>query len=161
MSFEHKDPIRGVIYNRNRKKQINIFDKICYGKITPTDIDGLIEYHNKAYVIIEVKLENVDLPPGQHLAIERLIDDLERSGKPAIGIVSSHQIIDYTRDVDVADTIVRQYRYKREWRNIWNIQIKTKDFTDYFISHLDIDSKLLDNLITNNQIPISSFMTRG
>ena len=46
--MEYQNNNRGVIQNRDRKKQIIDFSGLKYGKITPTDIDGLIEYKDKA-----------------------------------------------------------------------------------------------------------------
>jgi len=86
-----------------------------FGTITPTDIDGLIEYHDKAYIIIEVKLEGTAIPRGQELALERLADDLRRNGKPAIFILAEHYVWDVDEPIDVAGAIVIKYRVQGAW----------------------------------------------
>jgi len=48
-------PIRGVIKYRGRARQIIDFRGLTYGNITPTDIDGLIEYKDKCILLIEIK----------------------------------------------------------------------------------------------------------
>ena len=108
-------PTRGKIQNRDRARQINDFSGLRFGNITPTDIDGLIEYKNKAYIIIELKYLTTKLPRGQELALERLTDDLTKSGKPTICIVASHEQNDPKEDIKVSDTIVIKYRRNRKW----------------------------------------------
>ena len=48
---------RGVILNPARMQQIVSFEGMKYGTITPTDIDGFIEYKNKW------QAPNIDLYP--------------------------------------------------------------------------------------------------
>ena len=94
---------RGEIINIERARQINNFKNMRYGKITPTDMDGLIEYHNKAYVFIEVKYGDKDLPFGQRLALERLVKDTSSKDKQSIAIVCEHQVDNTENQIDVAD----------------------------------------------------------
>ena len=104
---------RGEIYHRARAKQLRDYSGLRFGNITPTDIDGLIEYHGKAFIIIELKYNDAPIFFGQMLALERLTDDL---GKPAICIIANHNIANPEQDVDVATCLVSQYRFKGVWR---------------------------------------------
>lgn len=61
----------GQIENRARKQQILDFSGLVFGKITPTDIDGMIEYHGKAFVYYEFKYLNADTKYGQRTAFEQ------------------------------------------------------------------------------------------
>jgi len=106
---------RGSINNPDRARQLNDFSGLRFGKITPTDIDGLIEYHNKAYVLIETKYKAKKLPSGQELALKRLTEDLNRKGKPTLCIIAQHEVEDPTEPVNVASTQVRSYKYTRDW----------------------------------------------
>jgi len=127
-------PKRGVIHNRERARQINNFSGLLYGNITPTDIDGLIEYHNKGYILIETKLRETKIEFGQRLAFERMTDDLTKSGKLTVCIIACHDIDNPAQDIDVANTQVREYR----WRGIWQTPktpCTTKELVDYFINH--------------------------
>ncbi len=123
----------GEIYNRARARQLRDFSGILLGDITPTDIDGLIEYHNKAYIFIELKLKDADFPKGQRLALERLTDDLK---KPAICIVAIHEVSNPEDDIDVANTTVTEYRYLRKWRKPHQ-ESTTKEFVGKFITWVD------------------------
>lgn len=124
---------RGVITNPDRARQLRDYNGLQYGSITPTDIDGFIEYHDKAYIFIELKYKDAPLPFGQRLAYERLIDDLSKTGKPALCIIAVHKVSDPSVDIDVAKTIVGEYRWKGEWLTL-NGRITVKSFINEFLS---------------------------
>jgi hypothetical protein len=106
---------RGKINNRNRARQLRDFTGLQFGNITPTDIDGLIEYKNSSYVILEIKYRETKLPPGQKLALERMCDDFMDAGKKSIFIISTHEIDNPEDDILVAETKVKEYRFERKW----------------------------------------------
>lgn len=106
---------RGIITSPNRARQIRDFSGLLFGTITPTDIDGLIEYHGKAYIIIETKLSGAQRRDGQRLALERLTDDLQRAHRPSLCIIAVHNTEDASQSIDVANAITIEYRYKKRW----------------------------------------------
>ena len=108
--------LRGKIYNSERARQLRDFSGLRFGNITPTDIDGMIEYKNIGYIIIELKYDDNELPHGQQLALERLTDDLERAGKKTLCIVATHDTTNPEDYIDVANAIVTSCRYKRVWQ---------------------------------------------
>jgi len=122
---------RGVIRNRDYATQIRDFSGLRFKNITPTDIDGLIEYHNKAYVVIEIKYMGSELPYGQRLALERMCDDLSNS-KQTIGIVASHSS---TGDIDVGNIEVIEMRYRGHWYRRTNETVR--QLVEKFISWVD------------------------
>jgi len=103
---------RGVIQHRERAKQINDFSGLRFGKITPTDIDGLIEYKNKLFIFIEAKYRDTELPFGQRLALERLCDSI--TDKPCIVFIVSHNE-PVENDVDVSKAMLTKYYYEKAW----------------------------------------------
>lgn len=103
---------RGVIENREAAAQIRDFSGLRFGNITPTDIDGLVDYRWKCWVLFELKHVGKDLPGGQRLAFERLVDDLAKI-RPAIAFVSEHND---TGDINAASSMVREYYWKGAWR---------------------------------------------
>ncbi len=106
------DTHRGIIRNRQYGTQVRDFSGLRFENITPTDLDGLIEYKDRGYVLIETKYRNGELPDGQRQALERLCDDLQRI-KPTLLIIASHET---DGDINVAETSVAEYRFKRKWR---------------------------------------------
>ena len=107
--------IKGEINNRERAQQQRDYSGLLLGNITPTDIDGIIEYKNKGYIILELKHGDAKLPFGQRLALERLTDDLQRSGKPTICIIASHETNNTNIDIDVANSHMQEVRFKSLW----------------------------------------------
>lgn len=128
---------RGVIENRERARQIIDFRDIRYGKITPTDIDGLIEYKGKAYVLLEYKHREKELPYGQRLAIERMAQDFTAAGKRVVAIVAEHEIDNVAKDIPAGACIVREvYLGAGAWRPPRNKQ-SVKTLVDSFIGWVD------------------------
>ena len=85
------------INNPDRMKQLIDFKGLeVDGYIYPTDIDGLLEYKDSEYIIFEVKYGNAEVPFGQKLAIQRMVDDFTKIGKQAVAFVCEHTVRDPT-----------------------------------------------------------------
>lgn len=70
------------IHNRHKMKQLIDFKGCAVdGGMYPTDIDGVIEYKDSKYIIFEVKYGDSEIPIGQRLALQRMVDDFTKSGK--------------------------------------------------------------------------------
>lgn len=102
---------RGVIKDKRRAQQINDFSGLRLGNITPTDIDGLIEYHDKAWIVFEIKYKGAQLLFGQRLAIERMTNAFTAAGKKAMALVVEHNVDDTDNSVDCAKCFVREVYY--------------------------------------------------
>lgn len=123
--------------NRQRAKQLINFANIRIGeKGMPTDCDGLIEYHNKAYVLFELKYGAKDVPFGQCLALVRMCDDFERIKKPAVFIVAEHEVDDPDTDIDAAGCLVRKYYFRGKWYQPPS-PVSLKETIDRFINFVD------------------------
>lgn len=88
------------------------------GYIYPTDIDGLIEYKDSEYIIFEIKHGNAEVPFGQKLALQRMVDDFTKVGKQAVAFVCEHSVDDTDTAVIAALCKVREIYYGQEhqWR---------------------------------------------
>lgn len=102
-----------------------------FGTITPTDIDGLIEYDDKCYVVFESKYQDAEIPYGQKLALVRLVDNLN---KPAILIHSTHDVSDCNQDVDVGNSTVAAYYFNHKWYYPSN-KYTLRQLTERFINN--------------------------
>ena len=107
---------RGKIQYRERSRQIIDFSGLQYGFITPTDIDGLIEYKGIAYALIEMKYGNAEMPDGQKLAIERMINDFQKNGKLSAAFLCQHNVQNPEIDILAANSIVRSCYFNKIWR---------------------------------------------
>lgn len=126
--------LRGATTHKARAVQARDFTGLRYGNITPTDIDALIEYKDKAYILIETKYKNAEMPYGQKLALERICDDLQKT-KPALLILATHNY-EVGEEIDFAHCMVEKYRYK----GFWKLPGKTpnvRQLIDSFIESVD------------------------
>lgn len=105
----------GMINDRERKKQIIDFGGLQYGKIHPTDIDGCIEYKNRAVVFFEMKYRDAKIPEGQELALVRLADAIQKGGRDCLVVICSHKQDDCRLDVDASETLVKSVYWHRKW----------------------------------------------
>lgn len=109
--------MKSKIKNPSRMKQLIDFKGLeldC--GIYPTNIDGLIEYHDSEYIILEVKHKRANVPIGQKLAMQRMIDDFYKVGKRAIAIVCEHTVDDTDKPIIAAIYYVREFYYGGEHR---------------------------------------------
>jgi len=121
---------RGKIRNREQAQQIRDFSGLRWGTITPTDIDGYFEMNNELFVFVEIKFAGRELPYGQKLALERLVDIIPKD-KKAILIVAGHNENTCT-DIDAANCQVMRYRYAANWY-LPKEEKTLKQFLDTFI----------------------------
>lgn len=127
---------RGVYQNANRGRQLLRFDGFRYGSITPTDIDGVIDYHNFVWVLFEAKLVGKDVPCGQRMALERFIQNVRRARKHGIAMIVEHNVADCDADIFLKECMVREvYTTENEqWRPPrW--AINAKGMADAYINY--------------------------
>lgn len=126
---------RGTYENPKRGRQLLRFDGMRYpDSITPTDIDAFIEFKNKILVFFEAKLKNKDVPYGQRLALERLVQNATQAGKHAIAIICEHDVEDAQEDVFLKDLRVREVFHSETQK--WHPPkrpMKAKDVADMYI----------------------------
>lgn len=124
---------RGKIRNKEYAQQIVDFEGLQWGTITPTDIDGCIEYKDKAFIFFESKHRGKELEGGQKLAFERLINDLGEK-KPAILIFAWHDNEPNT-DIKIASCEVVRCYFQKKWR-AEKSKRRVKEFCDQFIDYV-------------------------
>jgi len=84
------EPPRGAIGNEKFARQLRDYSGLRYGKITPTDIDGALDFNNRLFAYFELKYQSMNLPYGQRLAFERQCDGMENGGIPAYYFLCVH-----------------------------------------------------------------------
>ena len=111
--------MKSKIKNPSRMKQLIDFRGLeLDGGIYPTDIDGLIEYRNSEYILIEAKHNKAKVPTGQRIAMQRMVDDFTKDGKLAVAIVCEHNIDNAKEPIILSKCCVRELYYGGEhcWR---------------------------------------------
>lgn len=128
MDFGLKMPTHNPHYrNEALVRNFNILTGIKFGNIRPMDVDGFIEIHNKLFIFIETKHGNSPLHGAQRMALERLTDAVHnvKDDKHSYLLVVSHNDIG---DIDVATSIVTDYRHNASWHNIASLNYNAYEF---------------------------------
>lgn len=103
--MNYTDANRGKIQHEEYARRIVDFSGMRYGNITPTDIDGVIEYHDTRIVFFEFKYGNAPIPNGQKMALERIVDNCANAGKLAILCICRHKAPE-GQHIDAAQSLV-------------------------------------------------------
>ncbi len=101
---------RGQIRNPALALVERDFSGLRWGAITPTDIDGYLEFSGRLYVFIEGKFGSAPLRGGQALALHRLCDAVHAPdlGRYSVLFVVSH---DGEQRFDYGSAYVTEYRW--------------------------------------------------
>ena len=106
------------IFNPQKAKQLLLFEDVSKDGIGMTDIDGLIEYKNRALILFEIKCQDKEVPLGQRLVLERMVNNAADTGKTAVAIVAEHNVLDPESPVFVRNCRVREiyWGHEKRWR---------------------------------------------
>ncbi len=127
----------GAYNHPDRARQLLLFDGINYdSNVAPMDLDGLIEYHDRKRILLEIKLQNTPVPYGERTALERMVNDFAIAGKESIAIIADHKVFDTKEDVYVKDCLVRELYYSKEkqWRKPKRM-VTVQQAMDAFLLH--------------------------
>lgn len=125
---------RGDIKHRDRAKQINSFAGLIRRRnITPTDVDGLIEYNGNVFIMLEGKYGDAELPKGQRMALENLANAILDGKKKVVIIVYRHYIQNSNQDVIVSEQFVSDVYFDKKWKKIdgYNVLQTIERFENY------------------------------
>lgn len=112
---------RGAIKYLERYKQLISYEGMeRHRHITPTDIDGVIDYAGNAFLYLECKHESVyfekGLDQGQKTAIENLVESHRMAGHISVAFVFTHDC--NSEDIIMArDQIVREIYFNHLWKS--------------------------------------------
>lgn len=107
------------------------FTGLAFGAITPTDVDAVIEYQDRAFVFIEAKYRDASLPRGQELALERLCDTCTSAGKPTLCVVARHETPSPAA-IPFASAVVDRYRIDFQWHRPRREAATVRQIVDWF-----------------------------
>jgi len=107
--------LKGVIKYRARALQVNDFSGLVRHRgITPTDLDGCLDYRGQAFIFMEGKFQDAPTPKGQKMFLENLCNAVLNGGKFACAIIYTHNAPS-SKDIDVASAIVKEVFWDRQW----------------------------------------------
>jgi hypothetical protein len=105
---------RGAIRNANYRQQIADFTGLRWGNITPTDLDGFLDFGDRLFVFIEGKHGMAQIQYGQKLAMERLVDACASETRASIGFIVRHKTPP-DAEIDYANALVAEFRWRQKW----------------------------------------------
>jgi len=119
------DEDRGKIKYLDRYKQLISYEgMVRHRNITPTDIDGIIDYNGNAFIFLECKHIGKALDTGQRRAYENIINGLSEAGKPAFCIHFAHD--KEPEEIIIAkDCEVVELYFQHKWKEYHNTLLKT------------------------------------
>jgi hypothetical protein len=126
-----------TINNKERGKQMVSYKGLFDCSMSASDIDGIVDYKNKAWLLYEIKCSGLtpySCSHGQITMLERLTDNLGKV-KPSVLFWCSHDF-PTDEDVSLADCEVWFIRFNEEWIHIPS-GIRAKDITKGFIHMVD------------------------
>jgi len=91
------------------------FSGLEIGNMSATDMDGCMEYKDKLFIFVETKYDDADIPKGQRLFLEHLVDAVQHDGKVGIAFKTKHYTSD---DIMLAATKVTKIYYLGKWRDV-------------------------------------------
>ena len=127
----------GVIRHRTRSLQVNDFRNLRYGKITPTDVDGALEFNGKLFIFIEAKFIGTPIGRGQELFLERITDSLTFNPQRfAYAIIADHHHPS-DEDVDFSNMTVRTIRQNGRWKTPMQRGLTVRQAIDRMVSAVE------------------------
>lgn len=110
------DDERGKIKYPERYKQLISYEGMKRMRnITPTDIDGFIDYNGISFVYVEGKLEGKDVDYGQRKALENAVNSHTSAGHPSCAIIFRHN--EAPENIIMAkDKTVSEIYYEKQWK---------------------------------------------
>ena len=133
---------RGEIKNKEFAGQIRDFSKLIFKNVTPTDIDGLIEFNNCIYILMEAKYLKDELPPGQERALINLVDTIFESSKKGLLIIAIHNK-QPKEDIPFYACRVTRYRSRKSWYSPKR-KMTIKNIIDSYLKKNCIDCPLVN-----------------
>ena len=85
--------VKGAIQYESRYKQLIDFSGLVRHRgISPTDIDGFIDYGGNAFIYMDAKLYGKELSVGQRIAYQNLVKSHGIAKKPTCAIIWRHNV---------------------------------------------------------------------
>lgn len=128
---------RGIIQNRARKQQIADMSGLRYNKITPTDLDGFLDFGDRLFIFIEGKFIATPVLFGQGLSIDRLCDACHCPPRRyAFAIIADHHH-PTNEDIDFSQMTVRTIRQNRRWTQPMRDGLTVREAIDRMVSFVE------------------------
>lgn len=115
---------------RNRKNAVQTIDfsTLTFGKLHPTDLDAVYEYHGQGVLYMEAKCRDVQVGLGQRLLLERLVQRGVACHKLDRALIVDHYVYDADDDIDLGSCVIRSVYDGHDWTNIKSQEITVREY---------------------------------
>jgi hypothetical protein len=119
----------GTIKDINEMMVPVFFEGLFYDEKGPTDMDGVFELDDKAWIMYEVKRKGTVMKNGQRILMERFTKDMHKAGKEAYAIFCEHE--PGLKQIYLKDCVIKSYHYNenKDW-TIPDHHCMVKEITD-------------------------------
>lgn len=120
-----------MVRNRKTLGQLILFEGLQRKGLSPSDIDAVLEIHDNYLILFEVKKDGVDIPRGQRLLLETLVDVWDETGRLGLVVKATHRVKN-NEDILLKDCEVEEVYYKGSWKVIERTILVGKFLDDFY-----------------------------
>lgn len=110
------DSTRGVIRNLQRAMQHVDYSGLRWNSITPTNIDGLLDFSGRLFVFLEFKGQGAPLPLGQRIALRNIHRAITKGGAVCVVLLAEHYAADPAVAIQASTAVVIEILDGANWR---------------------------------------------
>ena len=126
-----------LVKNRETLGQVILFEGLQRKGLSPSDIDAVLEIRDNYLILFEVKKDGFDIPKGQRVLLETLVDVWDETGRMGIVVKAIHRVKN-NKDILLKDCEVAEVYYKGSWKIIEDT-ILVGAFLDNFYKKQNIE----------------------
>ncbi len=120
-----------LVKNRKTLGQLILFEGLQRKGLSPSDIDAVLEIHDNYLILFEVKKDGVDIPRGQRVLLETLVDVWDETGRMGLVVKANHRVKN-NADILLKDCEVEEVYYKGSWKVIEKTILVGKFLDDFY-----------------------------
>lgn len=123
---------RGAIRNPERASQHVDYRGLRWGRITPTNIDGLLDFGARFFFFVELKLRGAPFALGQRLALANVRAAIVDGGKRCVVLVAEHDQADPRTPIPAHSAEVIEILDGQVWRKP-SRSVRVREAIDHYL----------------------------
>jgi len=116
MSLCDLDRPRGVVRSVARATQHIDYSGLRWDKITPSNIDGVLDFSGRLFVFLEFKTVGAPMAFGQRLLFSNLHRAMARNGVACAVLLAEHVTLDPKSAIGASEALVVEILDGPQWR---------------------------------------------
>lgn len=123
---------RGAIWAPSRAAQLVDYRGLRWGNITPTNVDGLIDFGARFFFFVELKLRGAPFLLGQRLALANVRAAIVNGGKRCVVLVAEHTQHDPHEEIQAHAAEVIEILDGEVWRKP-SRSVRVREAIDHYL----------------------------